>query len=128
MYILYLKFEWSLGGIGAPCLEGYSFQLSFYLKKVAAPNQSFQTFHLCGHHFCCSDCRTGDIRLSGGRGPLEGRVEICYAGVWGTVCSNAWDIMDATVVCRQLQDPSSGAYIAPNLFIGLFVWFVCLKL
>ena len=66
--------------------------------------------------FCCPDCRTGDIRLSGGRDSLEGRVEVCYAGVWGTVCSNAWDIRDATVVCRQLQDPSSG--IVDGIFGG----------
>ncbi len=33
---------------------------------------------------------------------LEGRVQICKNGIWGTVCSTAWTFVDAKVVCRQL--------------------------
>ena len=67
-------------------------------------------------HQCClsiisiiaTDCTDGNIRLAEGATALEGRVEMCYREVWGTVCSNEWGPADAAVTCRELGYSSSG--------------------
>ena len=43
-----------------------------------------------------------NVRVIGGRGPYEGRLEVFYHGEWGTVCNDYFDITDAHVACRQL--------------------------
>ena len=48
------------------------------------------------------NCSHGDIRLMDGEMDYEGRVEMCYNNVWGTVCHNNWNYLDAVVVCYQL--------------------------
>lgn len=45
---------------------------------------------------------TGSVRLVGGSEQYEGRVEVCIDEVWGTICDDAFDSMDAGVVCAQL--------------------------
>ena len=59
-----------------------------------------------------TNCTHGNIRLAGGLGPTEGRVEVCVQGRWSGVCGSSWRDQDAFVVCRQLGYPATGfAYL-----------------
>ncbi|CAI7994213.1 Scavenger receptor cysteine-rich domain superfamily protein [Geodia barretti] len=53
-------------------------------------------------------CRDGDIRVQGGTvgtvDSVSGNIEVCYTGLWGTVCAATgdWTNENAQVACRQL--------------------------
>ena len=54
-----------------------------------------------------STCSDDDIRVRDGSMSdmsASGTVEVCYTGLWGTVCGKITDWNDeaGTVVCRQL--------------------------
>jgi deleted-in-malignant-brain-tumors protein 1 len=51
-----------------------------------------------------TSCSSGNLRLvdSSGSNMIQGRVEYCTNGIWGTVNSNGFDTRDGQVVCRRL--------------------------
>ncbi|XP_072018503.1 scavenger receptor cysteine-rich domain-containing protein DMBT1-like [Amphiura filiformis] len=77
--------------------------------------------HNCGHNddagVICTD-GPAQYRLVGGNQPNEGRVEIRFGSVWGTVCHDYWGINEATVVCRQLGLPHDSPVAVGNAHFG----------
>uniref|UniRef100_A0ABM5GJI9 Neurotrypsin n=2 Tax=Pogona vitticeps TaxID=103695 RepID=A0ABM5GJI9_9SAUR len=75
------------------------------LSIEECPKSSWQE-HNCGHKedagVSCTPLADGAIRLTGGKGSHEGRLEVLYSGQWGTVCDDGWTDLNTQVVCRQL--------------------------
>ena len=59
-------------------------------------------FTVFGNQSVPSNCTSGDLQLVNGSSDGEGRVEVCYQGVWTTVDGYSWDYNDARVLCHQL--------------------------
>ena len=49
-----------------------------------------------------------EMRLVNGGNSLEGRLEVCLNGVWGTICDQSWDDTDAGVACSQMGHSARG--------------------
>ena len=43
------------------------------------------------------------MRLVGSGDGDEGRLEVCVNKAWGTVCSDEFDMIDASVACQSLK-------------------------
>lgn len=64
-----------------------------------------------------SNCTDGAVRLASGQVQNEGRVEVCYNHVWGTVCDDQWSSVDANIVCRQLGFQPFGMWLTETAII-----------
>jgi len=58
------------------------------------------------------------VRLSGGPGPREGRLEVNNQGTWGTVCDDYFSDTNAGVVCNMLGCGHSGWFICSRYGAG----------
>ncbi|XP_045395171.1 neurotrypsin-like [Lemur catta] len=62
--------------------------------------------HDCAHGedagVSCTPVTDGAIRLAGGKGSHEGRLEVYHQGQWGSVSDDGWTVLNTYVVCRQL--------------------------
>ena len=57
------------------------------------------------------------VRLVNVHNKYEGRVEVYYNGIWGTVCDDGWNLREAEVVCTELGLSEAVAAI-PSAFYG----------
>jgi hypothetical protein len=69
-------------------------------------------------------------RLAGGNFSNEGRVEVYYNGIWGTISTIWWNINSGNVVCRSLGFPAATfIFISIKPFFGTGngkIW-ICLR-
>lgn len=78
--------------------------------------------HNCFHFedagvICKPPCVDGQIALFSGSNNLEGRIEVCNNGQWGTICDDNFDNNDARVVCNTLGYPSEGKIFTNFIFM-----------
>ena len=70
--------------------------------------QWFPNNQACNYNCYKGNCDDGQIRLVGGEGEWEGRLEVCYNGRWGTVGADNWTLTNSHVICNSLGYEYSG--------------------
>ncbi|NXG93732.1 LOX3B oxidase, partial [Stercorarius parasiticus] len=89
-------FEFYQGNTSAACRAGMPTVVS------CVPGPLFATGN--GHKKKQRQQQQGQprIRLKGGAKVGEGRVEVLKSSEWGTICDDRWNLLSASVVCREL--------------------------
>ena len=68
--------------------------------------------------YFCKECVDGSILLFNGSQVstdfTEGTVLVCQSNVYGTVCDDYWDELEAIVVCRKLEHSEGILLRKPN--------------
>ena len=62
------------------------------------------------------------LRLVSGSNEREGRIEILYYGIWGTVCDTNFGINSANVACRSLGFPGALRASTSFPYVRAQVW------
>lgn len=57
-----------------------------------------------------------EMRLVDGPSRTEGRVEVKYRGVWGTICDDDFGLREARVICRQVGLGNGTAQVRKNKY------------
>ncbi|EOA99642.1 Deleted in malignant brain tumors 1 protein, partial [Anas platyrhynchos] len=77
--------------------------------------------HNCNHEedagVVCSGTNPLQLRVTDGRSPCAGRVEVQYNATWYSICSSGWSLLEAEVACKQLgcgpaQSVPTGAHFS----------------
>ncbi|XP_069753728.1 scavenger receptor cysteine-rich type 1 protein M130-like isoform X8 [Narcine bancroftii] len=68
---------------------------------LARPRGENDCIHKEDAGVICSDYMA--IRLVNGTNPCQGRLEVFHNNIWGTVCSDSFNMVNAKVVCMQLN-------------------------
>ena len=92
--------------IPAMIVNTLKMQESYVLLTVRLPSQVLLLFY---HVYFILVCENGTVHLVDGQTRFEGRIEVCFGGVWGSVCSEDWEqnTVAAVVICKQLGIYSS---------------------
>uniref|UniRef100_A0A8C5R9F7 SRCR domain-containing protein n=1 Tax=Leptobrachium leishanense TaxID=445787 RepID=A0A8C5R9F7_9ANUR len=91
------QFGWSVSLYTSLCMNGQRinsrFGLFCFLKPVGKKSMGNSS----------EVCSFDGFRLVSVNDTCSGRVELLYAGRWGTLCNSDWDLPAANVLCRQLH-------------------------
>ena len=78
--------------------------------------------HMCVYITDNNDTTPLPLRLVSGSNEQEGRIEMLYYGVWGTVCDTNFGINSANVACRRLGFPGALRASTSFPYVRAQVW------